>query len=525
MEVIVILLTCYVLFYLPIKLVVKLVKHIDNKIQMRKNIKTNCAMTTNCIVANQEPIKEEKNNDEVELPQQTIDVYNNQQNEVVENNTTKNEYTPERNDINNNENTNQPTTNPISQEEKTIKYDGNVPHLNTSIFSYNLEKKYGFPQEVFDFYDVFKQNMFAGIFTQLNGNYGYINTFLEDIRVNYNYQIDKSIVLNLVKWYGGESKDIKGYCSYIYDKNGIEYNSLPYYRTEVKNVFLPTEHQPAQKDEILGWLRNEDWFSCSNDMRIIVKSNGHIDIVKREILTDYDAKRKCVCVLDKEELPSFIHFDKVECHFIIKNFKKKSNGFGILSHQIKSLYGCPSVVNGDFVCEKLELEVLDGCPTKVDGNFNAKNNKLATISGVEYVGGILDVSNNNIDISTINTTIQNNQIQCGGLNIRGNINTQTQTKEQKTTNNTNKPSSVYLIHNPLNDTYKIGKANIVGDRFNTIKTSNPDAVLVTSKEFVNEDAAYKVETMLHNQFKDKHYSREWYKLTDIELNIVKALLS
>lgn len=91
--------------------------------------------------------------------------------------------------------------------------------------------------------------------------------------------------------------------------------------------------------------------------------------------------------------------------------------------------------------------------------------------------------------------------------------------------NTKGKSSVYLMRNPLNNTHKIGKANNVEKRLNTFKTSNPDIELVTSKEFPNERAAYNIESMLHKQFQEQNTDREWFNLTDEQVNIVKALLS
>lgn len=98
-------------------------------------------------------------------------------------------------------------------------------------------------------------------------------------------------------------------------------------------------------------------------------------------------------------------------------------------------------------------------------------------------------------------------------------------KIDKQQNKEDKPSSVYLIYNPLNRTYKIGKANNVEKRLNSLQTGNPDIQLITYKTYATEKDAFRMENMLHTNYQHKNYAKEWFSLNEDDVTFVKQILS
>lgn len=92
-------------------------------------------------------------------------------------------------------------------------------------------------------------------------------------------------------------------------------------------------------------------------------------------------------------------------------------------------------------------------------------------------------------------------------------------------NSASKPSSVYLMFNPLNNTYKIGKANDVYKRLRTFQTGTPDIQLVTYKTYASEKQAFQMENMLHRQYEDSNYKKEWFNLNEEDVEFIKQTLS
>lgn len=98
-------------------------------------------------------------------------------------------------------------------------------------------------------------------------------------------------------------------------------------------------------------------------------------------------------------------------------------------------------------------------------------------------------------------------------------------EQPKQVGNEYKQSSVYLLFNPLNNTYKIGKANDVNKRLRTFQTGTPDIQLITYKTYASEKQAYQMETMLHRQYKDNNYKKEWFNLNEEDVEFIKQTLS
>ncbi|MCG3175395.1 MAG: hypothetical protein MOGMAGMI_00324 [Candidatus Omnitrophica bacterium] len=71
--------------------------------------------------------------------------------------------------------------------------------------------------------------------------------------------------------------------------------------------------------------------------------------------------------------------------------------FNCRYNQLKTLKGCPEVVNGWFDCSYNNLTTLKGCPEVVDGSFFCSNNQLTTLVGCpKVVNGRFDCSHNNL---------------------------------------------------------------------------------------------------------------------------------
>lgn len=81
------------------------------------------------------------------------------------------------------------------------------------------------------------------------------------------------------------------------------------------------------------------------------------------------------------------------------------------------------------------------------------------------------------------------------------------------------------MFNPLNNTYKIGKANDVDKRLRTFQTATPDIQLVTYKTYASEKDAFRMENMLHNSYQDKNYAKEWFSLNEDDVSFIKQALS
>lgn len=64
--------------------------------------------------------------------------------------------------------------------------------------------------------------------------------------------------------------------------------------------------------------------------------------------------------------------------------------------------------------------------------------------------------------------------------------------------------------------YKIGKSKDVYSRINQLKTSNP---LIELVHVIDKD----VENMLHKQFANKSFSREWFNLSESDIKYIKSL--
>lgn len=81
---------------------------------------------------------------------------------------------------------------------------------------------------------------------------------------------------------------------------------------------------------------------------------------------------------------------------------------------------------------------------------------------------------------------------------------------------------IYIIHASNTSTYKIGIAKDVEKRLKGLQTSNPNKLQVVNKFYF--DNASKIESDLHEKFKDKRLNGEWFNLNVCDLyNVVKTI--
>lgn len=78
---------------------------------------------------------------------------------------------------------------------------------------------------------------------------------------------------------------------------------------------------------------------------------------------------------------------------------------------------------------------------------------------------------------------------------------------------------VYIMQNRQNNYYKIGRSIDTEHREKTLQSQEPDIVLIEKWS-----ASAEVEIMLHRRFKEKRLRGEWFKLTDDDLEEIRAFM-
>ena len=442
MEVIIILLLCYVIFYLPIKLVVKLVKYIDKKIyekEQRKkleittniNVETEC--NNDCDVVNYDEVKE--------------NVVNNTENNVINNNINE---AQEIVDVIETKVEEQPKEIVEEQKNEEIEIDENKIYWeDTDVLDYieKLETKEHYSTNGYPFHKVFPDDVYYSLKKEEN-----VEEYLEEIGFNHIRTL----------WLKRDGKQISEKC--------LSGNKM-IGKYEVDVTY---------------------WFSIK--------------------------KLRPTIALDKETKqpePKFYYFEELEekiseiCSLANVTTNKdglKCYHFGSgMSPEIKFTfkeYWNEPQTRKDF--QKLgctSIEYSDKCWTcyKQIGN---KVLRLCLLKGCRhhyYISWIDEIDMKQDMVLTNN----NEKIQVSST----------------------KPSSVYLLFNPLNNTYKIGKANDVYKRLRTFQTGTPDIKLVTYKTYASEKQAYQMETMLHRQYQDNNYKKEWFNLNEEDVEFIKQTLS
>ena len=80
---------------------------------------------------------------------------------------------------------------------------------------------------------------------------------------------------------------------------------------------------------------------------------------------------------------------------------------------------------------------------------------------------------------------------------------------------------VYLICDPNQNAYKIGVTrNIVQNRLKKLQTGNSAELHII--HIIETKYPFRLETLLHNNYKDKKIYGEWYALTSDDINNFKS---
>jgi hypothetical protein len=86
-----------------------------------------------------------------------------------------------------------------------------------------------------------------------------------------------------------------------------------------------------------------------------------------------------------------------------------------------------------------------------------------------------------------------------------------------------KSGDIYIIFCKRTKLYKIGfTCSGIFSRLSQLKTANPDIEI--HSHFKTDDVIL-TESWLHNYYKDKKVSREWYELTESDLEFIKQILT
>lgn len=81
---------------------------------------------------------------------------------------------------------------------------------------------------------------------------------------------------------------------------------------------------------------------------------------------------------------------------------------------------------------------------------------------------------------------------------------------------------IYLICDPNQNAYKIGVTrNLVQDRIKKLQTGNASELHMIHT--VETEYPFRLETMLHNKFKDKKVHGEWYSLSQDDITNFKNI--
>jgi hypothetical protein len=80
---------------------------------------------------------------------------------------------------------------------------------------------------------------------------------------------------------------------------------------------------------------------------------------------------------------------------------------------------------------------------------------------------------------------------------------------------------VYLLYSPTNNTYKIGKAKKVDDRYGSIAKQSPVEIRLVH-QFKSSNAS-KAENTLHRQYSHKRFLGEWFSLSEQDVESIISI--
>lgn len=88
----------------------------------------------------------------------------------------------------------------------------------------------------------------------------------------------------------------------------------------------------------------------------------------------------------------------------------------------------------------------------------------------------------------------------------------------------NEECYVYLMHDTLNNFYKIGISKTPQYRERTLQSEKPSIEILYAKKYPNRRLAYAIEQALHKVFSEKKIRGEWFNLSEADIAMLKDTL-
>jgi hypothetical protein len=95
---------------------------------------------------------------------------------------------------------------------------------------------------------------------------------------------------------------------------------------------------------------------------------------------------------------------------------------------------------------------------------------------------------------------------------------------EKTEGNINEVCYVYLMHDSVNNFYKIGISNSPEYREKTLQSEKPTIVMLCSKQFPKRKIAEILEKTLHSTYANKRVRGEWFVLEKDDVVDLSSIL-
>lgn len=221
------------------------------------------------------------------------------------------------------------------------------------------------------------------------------------------------------------------YCEDAMSKLGIScrtFDKEGYIKVGCRHGIYVVKDNFENKEEIIQWVQSDEFYNtgCS----AYINSKGIINVINNQDELYDNEKSGIKIMLINDELPSYIHFGKVEGNVNFtncgwsseKNRRSGYQGGAIEPHKIKSLRGCPYFVGGNFKAENIGIDSLVGCPQRIEGDFIVKKNAIKSFEGMpQYIGGLFDISNNELTDDAWDYAKDNIEGEFGDYNIKKNL--------------------------------------------------------------------------------------------------------
>lgn len=143
-----------------------------------------------------------------------------------------------------------------------------------------------------------------------------------------------------------------------------------------------------KKRQIKSWLDHcrVNNYTINDDLTIDV--DGNVDIFNKNKKNEIPFKFR--------NINGYFNCEQNEL-ISLKNCPDYVGGdFLCCNNKLESLEFCPKVINGNFFCYNNKLKSLKYCPKTLNGSLFGSNNQLESLKDIDFVGGVLDINDNNI---------------------------------------------------------------------------------------------------------------------------------